>query len=410
MWTATLFVVLLLSVFAEAYPVGKITTPTKSTEERPEAHYLQDAPLTFEHGAIAAAPEPLIIEVTVWVDNNGQPLSTETHFPTKTVARVSTEALEHMPNRTHAAVQEPTSLPPFLAVPDLAAPHGLVPTLGANVKTDHNPNSHMPTHPLPQQNTKFFGISYSPYNADSTCKNQAQVDQDIARLTHYAFVRIYGVDCDQARKVVNAAKSHNMKVFAGVYDLQNLHASLKTIIDAAAPDLSILHTISIGNELLNRGQNSAGDVVNAVHDARAYLHSLGYTGPVVTIDTFSKLLEHPELCHVSDYCAANCHAFFDNNQTPENAGDYVRDIAHRLSSISGGKRTIITESGWPHAGQANGRAVPSLENQRKAIESLRRSFSRNPADLVLFSAFDDMWKEDNQWTFGAEKFWGFERP
>ncbi|KAL3461390.1 glycoside hydrolase superfamily [Aspergillus heterothallicus] len=368
-WIAIFLVALLLGLSAAAHPV--------------------DAPLPDEEGNIVAVPEPAVIEVTVWVDRNGHPLSTETYYPTATTTK------------------EPTSLPPILAVPDLDSPHELVPAVAGNVKT--NPNPHAANHPHPHHDTKFFGISYSPYNADSTCKNQAQVNQDIAKLTHYAFVRIYGVDCDQTRKIINAARPHNMRVFAGVYDLQNLHASLSTIVDAAEPDLSILHTISIGNELLNRGQSTAGDVVNAVRDARVYLHSLGYTGPVVTIDTFSKMLEYPELCHVSDYCAANCHAFFDANQTPENAGQYVREIAQRLSSVSGGKRTVITESGWPHAGQANGRAVPSPENQMKAIDSLRRSFSRNHGDIVLFSAFDDLWKQDNQWTFGAEKFWGFEK-
>ncbi|KAL2865573.1 putative cell wall glucanase (Scw4) [Aspergillus lucknowensis] len=352
------------------------------------AAYPFDTPRPNEEGDIIAGPEA-VTEVTVWVDENGRALSTETYRPI---------AIAH---------DEHTSLPPILAVPDLDAPHGLVPSLATDV--DVNTKHYKEDHPHPFQNTHFFGISYSPYNDDNSCKTQVQVNNDIAKLTHYAFVRIYGVDCDQARKVVNAARPHNMKVFAGVYDLRDLHASLKTIIDAAAPDLSILHTISIGNELLNRGQNAVGDVTNAVGDARAYLRTAGYHGPVVTIDTFSKVLENPELCQVSDYCAANCHAFFDATQAAENAGYYVRDISRRLSSISGGKRTVITESGWPHDGQANGRAVPSPENQRKAIDSLRRAFSHNHGDLVLFSAFDDLWKQDNRWTFGAEKFWGIER-
>lgn len=258
----------------------------------------------------------------------------------------------------------------------------------------------------PKGNPRRFGISYSPYNSDNTCKDQAQVNKDVDRLSHYSFIRIYGIDCDQTRKVIVAARRHQMKVFAGLYELQNLHASLDMIIDAAKPDLSTLHTVSIGNELLNRRQNSAAEVINAVADARVYLRSRGYSGPVVTVDTFSKVFEHPELCGASDYCAANCHAFFDANQTPANAGSYVRDIAHRLSAISGGKRTMITESGWPHAGQNNGKAIPNPDNQRKAIDSLRQTFGKDQENLVLFSAFDDLWKEDNEWTFGAEKFWG----
>ncbi|KAL5045211.1 hypothetical protein BDW71DRAFT_88578 [Aspergillus fruticulosus] len=341
-----------------------------------------------------AVPEA-VIEVIVWVDKHGQTLSVETKHPTATVDNA------------------PTALPPILAVPAVDAPHDLEPAIAtdANIKTSTKPgpNEEYSSSMLPKQNTRFFGISYSPYNADNTCKSQEEVNTDIDKLTHYAFVRIYGVDCDQARKVTTAARRHDLQVFAGVYDLQNLHANLKTIVDAARPDLSILHTISIGNELLNRRQNSAGDVTAAVNDARAYLRTLGYTGPVVTIDTFSKILEHPELCHASDYCAANCHAFFDAAQTPQTAGSYVADISRRLSEVSGGKRTLITESGWPHAGQRNGKAVPSKENQQNAIESLRKAFWDNHGDLVLFSAFDDLWKVDNQWTFGAEKFWGIEK-
>ncbi|KAL4743600.1 glycoside hydrolase superfamily [Aspergillus similis] len=336
-----------------------------------------------------------VIEVTVWVDQHGQTLSVVTMQPTATVGST------------------PTALAPILAVPALETPHDLEPVIATNTNIKANnkssPNKGYPSSMHPKQNTQSFGISYSPYNADNTCKSQEQVNTDIDRLTHYAFVRIYGVDCDQAKKVITAARRNNLQVFAGVYNLQNLYANLKTIIDAAIPDLSTLHTISIGNELLNRGQNSAGDVIAAVNNARAYLRTLGYTGPVVTIDTFSEVLEHPELCHVSDYCAANCHAFFDATQTPETAGSYVADISRRLSEVSEGKRTLITESGWPHAGQSNGKAVPSKENQQKAIENLRKTFWDNHSDLVLFSAFDDLWKVDNQWTFGAEKYWGIER-
>ncbi|KAL4955679.1 glycoside hydrolase superfamily [Aspergillus filifer] len=243
----------------------------------------------------------------------------------------------------------------------------------------------------------------------SVVKTQDQVTSDINKLHHYSYIRIYGVDCDQTKKVATAARQHNQKVFAGVYDLQDLHSNLKTIVDSAHPELGTIHTISIGNELVNRNQNSVADVVKAVGDARTYLRTLGYKGPVVTIDTFSKVLEHPVLCSVSDYCAANCHAFFDAHQTPHTAGSYVHDIAQQLQDISGGKRTLITESGWPHAGQSNGVAVPSPENQKTALQNLRQAFKGRKSDLVLFSAFDDGWKVDNQWTFGAEKFWGIER-
>ncbi|OJJ40343.1 hypothetical protein ASPWEDRAFT_102180, partial [Aspergillus wentii DTO 134E9] len=320
-------------------------------------------------------------EVVVWVDEAGQTIGIENHAPTATIPPA-----------------QATDLPPILIVPD---PDSL---LVPEIPTEDDP-------PEPENVTpnRKFGISYSPYNDDRTCKSQERVDKDMEAVSEHEYVRIYGIDCNQTETVLAAAKKQNMQVFAGIFNLEGFPDSLETIMDAAAGDWSPFHTIAIGNELVNGKHNSAEEVVQAVHTARGRLRDAGYEGPVVTVDTFSVMLKHPELCHASDYCAANCHAFFDANQTPEKAGAYARKQAKQVSDAAGGKKTLITESGWPHGGQPNGAAIPSKENQQKAISSLRETFGDN-GDLVLFTAFDDGWKEDNQWTFGAEKFWGIQNP
>lgn len=278
-------------------------------------------------------------------------------------------------------------------------------------ETQPSPENNAPSHDAavkPQAQDRF-GVTYAPFNDDSTCKSQAQVNQDMDKIARlYGYVRIYGIECDQTRKVVQAARERKIRVFAGVFDLQNFPASLDEIIRVAGGDWSTFHTINIGNELVNKGQNSVPDVVNAVNTARRKLRSAGYQGPVVTVDTFSVLLKHPELCHASDYCAANCHAFFDANMTPDRAGAYALEQSQKISAAAGGKHTVITESGWPHHGKPNGRAVPSRENQYTAIITLSSSFSRRYDDLIFHSAFDDLWKQDTPDSFEAEKYWGLE--
>lgn len=265
-----------------------------------------------------------------------------------------------------------------------------------------------PPSPQSDHHPVGVGVTYSPYTAEGNCKTQQQVDSDLDLLRVFPFVRIYGVDCNQTSMVISAAKQRNMRVFTGVFDLTNFPNSLNPIIDAAGDDWSTFHTISVGNELVNKGQNSPADVANAVHTARNMLRAKGYTGPVVTVDTAAALIQHPELCGASDYCAANCHAFFNSYATPETAGSWVKGEADKVSAAAGGKRTLITESGWPHAGDPNGSAVPSPENQRTAIQSLRDAFSHG--GIVLFSAFDDLWKKNYEGTFGAEQFWGILTP
>lgn len=299
-------------------------------------------------------------------------------------------------------VEEPTIEVPPVQVTS-------VPQLPPEVPTTEVPASTTASSPPTDENVPVafnkFGIVYSPYNADSTCKSQDQVYADFQKFIDYTVVRIYGVDCNQVTTVLNAAKRYNMKIFAGIFDLTDLPGSLRTIIQAAKGDWSYFNTISIGNELINKGQNTPAQVIGAINSARQTLRAAGYTGPVVTVDTFNAMIQHPEICRASDYCAANCHAFFDAYMTPEQAGAYVKKQARLVSAAAGGKKVVITESGWPHAGQANGKAVPSRENQQKAISSLKNSFPGG--GIIMFSAFDDKWKKDNSWTFGTEKYWGF---
>ncbi|KAJ5729950.1 uncharacterized protein N7483_004458 [Penicillium malachiteum] len=344
-----------------------------------------------------------VSEVVVWVDENGDPIHTETnHVPavTSTTQKTSFETLpipqptsSTTSDSTHALLTQTKPQDESKSTNDAESPK----RLQDKTATDeaHHQN-HGSQHPSTHKDRRQFGISYSPYAADRSCKNQDQISKDLDALSTHNLIRIYGTDCDQTRLVATAARQHKI-----------LDAFREAATDdSGKTDWSVYHTIAIGNELVNGGHNAPGEVTGAVTQARSYLRAQGYDGPVVTVDTFSVLLQHPELCRVSDYCAANCHAFFDATQQPHDAGAYALEQMHSVSAAAGGKRTMITESGWPHAGQANGAAIPSPENQRVAVESLRKSFAHQPDDLVLFTAFDDLWKDDNRYTFNAERFWG----
>ncbi|KAK5172950.1 Cell surface mannoprotein mp65 [Saxophila tyrrhenica] len=237
-----------------------------------------------------------------------------------------------------------------------------------------------------------YGISYAPYSSSGECKTADEINSDFNSFEGYGMVG----------NVIKAASSKGMKVFAGIFDISQVESEAQTLIDAAKGNWDTIDTVSVGNEVVNNG-GSASDVVNAISTARSMLKSAGYNGKVVTVDTFTAMIDNPELCQASDYAAANCHAFFNSDITADQAGEYVASEAKRVQQACGGKDTIITESGWPSAGDPNGSAVPSPENQKAAISSLRNHFSNN---IVLFSAFNDGWKDDFDGSFGAERYWG----
>lgn len=244
------------------------------------------------------------------------------------------------------------------------------------------------------------GIAYAPYTSSGGCKSQDQVNSDFAQFSGFRIVRIYGVDCNQVSTVLSAAQAKGMKVFLGIINISNVQGDLNSMISQVNGNWADVDTVAIGNELVNQGLASASDVVNAIGTAKGILKGAGYTGSVVTVDTFNAMISNPSLCQASDYCAANCHAFFDPNTSADQAGDFVYKQA-QLVQQAGGKNVVITESGWPKSGSCNGQACPSPQNQQAALSSLKSKFTSN---IFLFTAFDDCWKGPGE--YGVEQFWG----
>lgn len=328
-------------------------------------------------------------EIVVFVDKHGTPVTTAEAMvvlvpPTSSASAAGLAAHQEAPG-TRTVTGAP------------AAPTG-----GATPKGPGSPVNNA-TGP------GLFGVAYAPYNADGGCKSATQIMQDFGVIGQtYGFVRVYGMDCNQIPNVYAAAKANSLKVFFGLFSLDNLGDQVATLVQGIQKDWSIVDTVSIGNELVNNGQASPQQILDALKAGRALLQQSGWTGPVVTVDTFMAVLAHPELCKASDYCACNIHPFFDPNTAPGQAGVFVanqvQNIRNKLGDPSA--RVRVTESGWPWQGSANGQAIPGVEQQAAAISSIRAAFASNPQDMVLFSAFNDLWKKADPPTFYAEQYWG----
>ncbi|KAK4497441.1 hypothetical protein PRZ48_011892 [Zasmidium cellare] len=345
----------------------------------------------------------------VYVDGNGKPISTAYDggaAPAATPYKAPAPAPEK--EESSAPAPAPYSAPapaPYSAPAPAPKPE----TTSKAPVEQPKPSSSAPAAPSygggsgSGSGSSGRGITYSPYMADNNCKSAEQVKSDISKISGYDIIRLYGVDCNQVTNVL-AAKSKDTKLFVGIFDVTQASTEAQTLIDAVNGDWSGIDTVSVGNEWVNGGKGNAEQVVAAIGSVRSQLKSAGYTGYVVTVDTFVAMIANPSLCEASDYAAANCHAFFDGGKTAQEAGSFVKDQAERVKQACGGKRTVITESGWPYQGEANGAAVPSRENQAAALSSLKENFDK---DLILYTAFDDMWKKDFSGSFGCEKYWGF---
>ncbi|OLL22823.1 Cell surface mannoprotein MP65 [Neolecta irregularis DAH-3] len=248
-------------------------------------------------------------------------------------------------------------------------------------------------HSVPSYNpAEPMGIAYSPYQDDGSCKN---LDQNAGLSATNIWI---------VHTAILSIPNNNLRLFLGIFDISDVYGSVQTIIRAVNYDFSKIVTVSVGNELVNNGIKTPTDVINAIGEARNLLRAAGYAGPVVTVDTFVALKAHVELCYASDYVAANIHPFFDGQVYPENSGEWVRNQVNDLAAACNNWNVLVTETGWPTAGNTVGVSVPSIQNQETALRSISRTLNNG---FVSFSAFNDLWKAPG--PFNCEKSWGLLR-
>ena len=251
-------------------------------------------------------------EVIVYVDQQGQPVTTKTVYhsqagptiastPSSSSPAVSepTNDPQHEPQSPSA--QAPSSSPMAAPVPEpTTSSTPPAPTSSSKPAPAPEPSTSRPapasspsssgpaSYPNPVAGGPGFGsaISYSPYNADNTCKSSSQVASDFTKITGYKVIRLYGTDCNQVANVLEVIKGKGVTLFLGVFDIHKVQGECQTIIDAVKGDWSHVNTVSVGNELVNNGGASVGQVTGAIDQARSILKAAGYSGAVVTVSTF----------------------------------------------------------------------------------------------------------------------------
>lgn len=159
---------------------------------------------------------------------------------------------------------------------------------------------------------------------------------------------------------------------------------------------------TIGNEAVLSGFTTVGDLISKISQVKSELRSAGYGGLVTTAEPPAIFFEHPELCTQSeiDFVGINSHSYFNTNLFAYQAGSYVTMQQSQVANLCN-KQTVITETGYPHAGIVNGNNVPSPANQKIALKSI---MDATGGVVTILTTYDDYWKDPG--PFGIEQSFG----
>lgn len=252
---------------------------------------------------------------------------------------------------------------------------------------------------------KGAGITYSPYTKLGLCKTASEVALDMELLSAYSLIRLYLVDCLGIENVLSAIGS-SQKVYLGVWLIDNLSTDLLSLSEqvlTGSRGWSAVHTVAIGNELVNSGSATVAQIQTAVTTARTWFkaNAADYSGYIVLVDTLAAMMANPLMCDISDYIAVNCHPYFSGVEALTSGTWLAAQIESLLSTCGNGKTILITESGWPSYGNTVGDAVPSKANQLAAIEGLGNVVGNQ---VIMFTTYNDYWKTPG--SYNVEQSWG----
>jgi len=251
--------------------------------------------------------------------------------------------------------------------------------------------------------SKIHGLSFSPYleeQGPGIELQEAQIRDRLAIIQPWVhWVRTFS--CKEGNELTpRIAKQNGLKTMVGVWldeDLEKNETELANAIEVAKAGHADI--LAVGNEVLLRGELSEDELLEYIHRAKQAVPDV----PVGYVDAYFKFVDHPRVTAACDVLLANCYPFWEGCPA-EHALLYMKDMYRRVVNIAGGKRVIISETGWPNIGTATGGAVPSFRNAVKYFIDTFRWAEEDGIEIFYFSSFDEAWKVAAEGDVGA--YWG----
>ncbi len=250
------------------------------------------------------------------------------------------------------------------------------------------------------------GICFSAYldGQGPDLKTQLGPGQMRARMEivrpHAKWVRTFSCT-DGNEAAPRIARQLGLKTLVGAWigeDLATNEKEIASLIEIArAGDADV---VAVGNEVLLREELTEDEVIGYLRRVKQALPGI----PVGYVDAYYLFCEHPRLVEACDLLLVNCYPFWEECSLADSLG-YLKEMVGRVARVAGGKKIVLSETGWPSDGVAVGEAIPSFENALLYALNTFAWAAREGIEVFYFSAFDEAWKAGPEGGCGPH--WGF---
>ena len=250
---------------------------------------------------------------------------------------------------------------------------------------------------------RIHGLAFSPYvegQGPGTVIDEDQIRNRMAIIEpHVRWIRTFS--CSDGHELIpSIAREKGIRSLVGVWlDDDKDHNELELENAIRLAEDGHVDILGVGNEVLLRGDLTEDELLDYIDRAKAAMPSVdvGY------VDAYFEFEDHPRVTNACDVLLANCYPFWESCPA-EHALLYMKEMYRRAVKVANGKKVIVSETGWPNIGTAEGGAEPSYSNAIKFFIDTCRWAEEEGVEIFYFSSFDESWKVGAEGDVGA--YWG----
>lgn len=248
------------------------------------------------------------------------------------------------------------------------------------------------------------GLCFSAYEEGQQPGDQlseAQVQRRMQIIKPYTkWVRSFSCT-DNNDLIPKVAKQHGLKTLVGAWLGDNPEINEREIEGLIRlANEGMVDVAAVGNEVMYRKDLTEEELLEFMYRVR---EAIPKEVPMGYVDAYYEFSHRPKITEACDVILSNCYPFWEGCHCDYSL-PYMKEMYHQALAAGGGKKVIITETGWPSKGSALHGAEPSEANFMKYFINTQKWSQEEGIEIFYFSSFDESWKVGNEGDVGA--YWG----